>query len=243
MKWSILTILLLLASASMKLTAQEDASKVGNLSIGMDLASSYLWRGFQFGTAPAFQPWGEYSYKGFAVGAWGSYEWTGNYQEVDLYAKYTAGDFTLSLTDLFFPGYVGLDQNFFNFKNGTTGHTAELGLAFNGNDKIPVSLYGGILLYGAPVDPKSGDSTQVNHSMYVEANYNGTIQDITYHLFLGLTPSESIFYQAKGFGVCNVGVTAQKSVPITKDYSLPVKLTLSTNPMQKQVFMAFILSI
>jgi hypothetical protein len=233
----------LFVSSTFALIAQEEASKEGRLSVGMDLATSYLWRGFEFGNAPAFQPWGEYSYKGFALGAWGSYEWTGNYKEVDLYAKYTAGDFTVSLTDLFFPGCVGLDQNFFNFKNRTTGHTAELGLAFNGNDQVPFSLFGGLLLYGAPVDPSAGDTTKVNHSMYVEANYNGTFKDVSYHVFVGLTPTESPFYQTQGFGICNVGVSAQKSLPVSNSFSLPVKLTLSANPTLKQVFMAFVVSL
>lgn len=238
-----LMTLLLVCAATWKLTAQEVSPKEGTLAVGMDLASSYVWRGFEFGTSPAFQPWGEYSYKGFALGAWGSYEWSGSYKEIDLYAKCTAGDFTFSLTDLFFPGYVGLDPNFFNFKNKTTGHTAELGISFNGNDKIPVSLYGGMLLYGAPVDPKSSDTTKVNHSMYLEANYNGSIKDVNYHVFIGVSPGKSLFYQTNGFGVCNVGMTAQKAVSVTKDFALPVKLSLSANPVQKQVFMAFILSL
>lgn len=238
-----LALLIFVFAAIWKLSAQEASPKEGTIAVGMDLGSSYVWRGFEFGSSPAFQPWGEYSYNGFAVGAWGSYEWNGSYKEIDLYAKYTAGNFTVSLTDLFFPGYVGLDQNFFNFKNKSTGHTAELGIAFNGTDKIPISLYGGMLLYGAPVDPKNGDTTQVNHSMYLEANYNGSFNDVNYHVFIGVSPTRSLFYQTNGFGVCNIGVMAQKSVSVTKDFALPVKCSLSANPLQKQVFMAFILSI
>ena len=238
-----LVTLFYLAAAFWKLSAQEAPPKEGNLSVGMDLATSYLWRGFEFGTSPAFQPWGEYSYKGFALGAWGSYEWTGNYKEIDLYAKYTAGDFTVSLTDMFFPGEVGLDPNFFNFKNKTTGHTAELGLAFNGNEKIPISLFGGMLIYGAPVDPSGSDSTKVNHSIYLEANYNGSINEVNYHVFIGLSPTKSSFYQTNGFGVCNVGVSAEKSMSITNEYALPIKWTLSTNPLQKKLYMAIVLSI
>jgi hypothetical protein len=123
--------------------AQENTPDNRNLSIGADFTSSYVWRGLTQGTSPAIQPWGEFSFKGLSLGAWGSYEFSGQFKEVDLIAKYTHKDFSLSFTDFFFPDFKGLDQNFFNFKNETTGHAAELALSFNGSESIPFSVYGG----------------------------------------------------------------------------------------------------
>jgi len=118
-----------------------------------------------------------------------------------------------------------------------------LGLSYNGNEQIPVSLFAGVLLYGVSVDPGVRDATKVNHSMYVEANYNGAYHELIYRLFLGLTPNASQFYQTSDWDVCNVGVSVQKSLLLTKEFSIPLKMTLSTNPSQKNVFLAFILSL
>jgi hypothetical protein len=71
------TVLLFLSVLASDAFAQETEVKKCDLSIGADFASMYLWRGIALGTAPAVQPWGEFSYKGLTLGAWGSYEFTG----------------------------------------------------------------------------------------------------------------------------------------------------------------------
>ncbi len=238
-----LGILIILTSVTLSTVAQETTQKNYNLSLGADLASSYLWRGFELGKGPAIQPWGEYSYKGFTLGAWGSYEFTGGFKEVDLYGKYTHKDFSLLYVDLFFPGYEGLNQDFFNFNNTTTGHSAELGLSFNGNENIPFSVYGGIILYGVAVDPDPNDSTRVNHSPYIEVKYLGKAKDYSYNVFVGLTPFQSTLYDTDGFGIINLGVGAQKTVKVTENFSVPMKLTIATNPVIGKIYVNFIISL
>lgn len=236
-------VLILLSGVTLNSFAQEDSQSKSKISVGADLASSYLWRGFELGNGPAVQPWGELSHKGFTLGAWGSYEFSGGFKEVDLYGKYTLRDFSLLFVDLFFPGYEGLNQNFFNFKNSTTGHSAELGLSFNGNEKIPFSIYGGVMLYGVAVDPVNGDSTRVNHSPYFEVKYLGNLRDYSYNLFVGLTPFRSTLYMTEGFGVINLGVSAQKTVKVTENFSIPMRLTLATNPVIEKIYLTFIISL
>ncbi len=247
------TALLFLASISLSSFAQDSKVSNFNLSVGADVASMYLWRGLPQGSGPAIQPWGEWSYKGFTLGAWGSYELSApfndlnktstSFKEVDLYAKYTYKDFSLLYVDLFFPDYVGLDQNYFNFKNATTGHAAELALSFNGSESIPFSVYGGIILYGTAIDPKVGDVTQLNNSTYFEINYLGKFKDYSYNVFAGFTPSESILYNTKEFSVFNLGVSAKKAIKVTDDFSLPIKLTLATNPVNEKIYMAAVISL
>jgi hypothetical protein len=60
---------------------------------------------------------------------------------------------------------------------------------------------------------------------------------------MGFTPTESNLYQTTGFAVFNVGLSAKKTVKVTSDFSIPIKLTLATNPEAKKIFIAFILSI
>ncbi len=243
MKYIKLAFLLILAGLSIKAMAQETKPSNCQLSIGADFATSYLWRGFELGNSPAVQPWGEFSYKGFTLGTWGSYSFSGDNKEVDLYAKYTFGNFSLNFVDLFFPGYEGLDQNFFNFSQSSTGHCAELGLSFNGSEKIPFSVFGGIILYGTSTDPDPNDSTSMNYSPYFEIKYLGNLNDNPYEVFAGFTPTESTFYQTNGFSFINVGATAKKSIKITDNFSLPIKLTLSTNPEIKKIYLSLIVSI
>jgi hypothetical protein len=238
-----LVVLIILSGISISCFAQESTQRKSNISVGADLASSYLWRGFELGNGPAIQPWGELSRNGFTLGAWGSYEFSGGFKEVDLYGKYTHKDFSLLFVDLFFPGYEGLNQAFFNFKNTTTGHSAELGLSFNGNENIPFSVYGGLILYGAATDPVTGDSTRVNHSPYFEVKYLGNLRDYTYNIFIGLTPFRSTLYMTDGFGVINLGVSAQKTVKVTENFSLPMKLTLATNPVLEKIYLTFTISL
>jgi hypothetical protein len=238
-----LFFLTMLAVLTLSTIAQETDSTKCNLSMGADLASMYLWRGFPQGTGPAIQPWGEFSYKGFTLGTWGSYEFKGEFKEVDVYAKYTYKDFSLVFVDLFFPDYPGLDPDFYNFNNKTTGHASELALSFNGSSKIPFSVSGGVILYGTPIDPKPTDTASINHSTYFEINYLGNIKDYSYTAFLGFTPTSSTFYGTEKFSVFNVGLSATKALKVTDDFSVPIKLTLATNPLSKKIYMALLLSL
>jgi len=244
MKHRIIYSFLLLFSCFTLITyAQEKQTKNYNLSLGADLASKYLWRGIALGSGPAIQPWGEFSYKGLTLGTWGNYEFAGAFKEVDIYGKYTLSNFSLLFVDLFFPGYEGLNQNYFDLNNHTTGHCSELGLSFNGSEKIPFSVYGGMILYGSSIDSDPDNSASLNHSLYFEVKYLGTINDYSYNIFAGFTPMNSVLYQTNGFSVFNIGLAAQKTVKVTDSFSMPMKLTLATNPVLEKIYLTFIISL
>ncbi|MEI8047569.1 MAG: hypothetical protein WCI92_09340 [Bacteroidota bacterium] len=237
------TVLLFLSMLASGAFAQETEVKKCDLSIGADFASMYLWRGIALGTAPAVQPWGEFSYKGLTLGAWGSYEFTGETKEIDLSAKYTRKDFSVLFFDMFFPDSPGLNQDYFNYNTHTTGHLSELAVSYNGSDKIPFSVYGGVILYGIPIDHQVSDTSSMNYSSYFEVNYLGKFKDFSYNVFAGFTPTESYLYETEKFSFINVGLSAEKAIKITSDFEIPIKLTLSTNPASKKIFMALIISI
>lgn len=240
MKFTSLVVLVVMAATGI---AQESRSGHSEISIGADIASMYLWRGLELGTGPAVQPWGEFSYKGLTLGAWGSYEFKGEFKEVDLYAKYNFKDFTLLFTDLFLPDYEGLDPNFFNFNNQTTGHISELALSYNGSEKIPFSVFGGVILYGVPIDHQVDDTTASNYSSYFEINYLGRLKDYSYNVFMGFTPTASNLYETEKFSFINLGLSAKKAIKITSEFEIPIKLTLATNPTSKKIFMTLLISI
>ena len=87
----------------------------GEVTIGADVVSRYVWRGTDFGNAAAVQPGIETTVGPVTLGAWGSWsispgpaDASGN--ECDLYASTTVGPVGLTLTDYFFPAYAGTDS-------------------------------------------------------------------------------------------------------------------------------------
>ena len=89
----------------------------GEVTIGADVVSRYVWRGSDYGNAASVQPGIETAVGPVTVGAWGSFPITdpigtsataGN--ECDLYASTTVGPVGLTLTDYFFPAYAGTDS-------------------------------------------------------------------------------------------------------------------------------------
>jgi len=129
----------------------------GEVTIGADVVSRYVWRGTDFGNAAAVQPSIETTIGPVALGAWGSWsispgpaDASGN--ECDLYASTTVGPVGLTLTDYFFPAYAGTDSLL-----NVNKHTIELSA---GADVGPVSLLAAANL--------SGDD---NNSTYLELTY------------------------------------------------------------------------
>ena len=87
----------------------------GEVTIGADVVSRYVWRGTDYGNAAAVQPSIETTIGPVTLGAWGSWsispgpaDASGN--ECDLYASTTVGPVGLTLTDYFFPAYAGTDS-------------------------------------------------------------------------------------------------------------------------------------
>jgi len=87
----------------------------GEVAIGADVVSRYVWRGTDYGNAAAMQPSIETTIGPVALGAWGSWsispgpaDASGN--ECDLYASTAVGPVGLTFTDYFFPAYAGTDS-------------------------------------------------------------------------------------------------------------------------------------
>jgi hypothetical protein len=242
----------------------ENREGAASINFGADLMSRYIWRGIDFGNSPAIQPNLDFSWKGLNIGIWGSYAFAkhsimvndttvidaGNYAETDLFISYTYQWFTVMVFDYF--TLNGLNPNegnrYFDFNNATTGHTFEGCLSFDGGEKLPLQVLASTLFYG---DDKNQDSTGVygsgtknNFSTYFELAYKITLKKIGVELkpFIGGIPFGSAWYGPCA-GVTNLGLTAKKEIPVTKTYSLPVQVSLITNPQAQSVFFVFGISL
>ncbi len=235
-------------------------NKKYHIFLGTDLVSRYIWRGAQFGgNAPAMQPFITYNYGSFEVGVWGSYSLAGdNYsQEVDLHiSKSFAKDmFTITITDYFFPDEVD-NYKYFNYKKNETDHIFEATFAYNGIKNIPLTAFIATNFYGNdaarindnPESPDFNEKTGIQYSTYLELAYPFKVKNIDVNTFLGVNLTaprelntntgylgETGFYGDK-VGFVNVGFKVTKNIKITHVYSLPLNISLITNPQIGKIY-------
>ncbi len=261
----IMSVLLLIPSYSLLAEGHEVIPKKGksHISLGADLVSRYIWRGMQLeGNAPNIQPFFTYQTGGFEAGVWGAFSLSGNNrsQEIDLHVSqsFAKNMFTVTVTDYFFPEESG-NYNYFKYGKNITGHIFEGTFAFNGTKKFPLTVLVATNFFGADAariedDPKSPDfnkKTGIQYSTYVELGYPFQVKNVEVNTFVGFnatTPrkanaytgykGESGFY-GTGFGVINLGFTASKAVQITKKYTLPMMISLVTNPQLGKIYFVF----
>lgn len=237
-------IMVLLLVNSLKTIAQSASDPIpkapsGNIDIGVDIQSRYIWRGLQLGgNSASAQPYVEFSTGKIAVGAWGAYNLggtsTGN--EADLYVSYSINDaFSLTVTDYFFPT-DGNSQGYFPYNEG---HVFEAMVSFAGTDSFPFGLsvatnFGGAIKYDDGGNEKSAYST------YVEASYETTVGDFELGIFAGAVfADDNGYYLTDGSGLINVGLSASKEVKLSESFSLPINAALILNPDAENIYLTF----
>lgn len=260
-------LLIILATATHAQVQDENTSAVtsgskATFSVGTDLVSRYIWRGSDYGNSPSVQPAVAFSVAGFKAGFWGAYGLgqysklvndtmvasMGHYSEFDFYLSYTWKGFTLMAYDYFLPNPLepNSGNKYFDFNKNTTGHSVEICLSWAGTEKFPLQLYAGTLVYGADKGKDStgvyGTSTDNNYSTYFEAAYPFNVAGFGVKPFLGGIPFGSSWYGPYG-GIINAGFTVSKSIPISREYSLPVFGSVVTNPQAESVFLVFGISL
>lgn len=206
---------LLFVTGLMLLLFLSPAVKSQEVSTGLDIYSSYVWRGIKFGSGVAFQPFVEFSAGGFALGAWGSYcASTDEAAEADLYASYgfdigEGGSISFTLTDYYFPGSSWLD--------GESHFIEPMVSAGFG----PVSLTAAYMLYDG-----AGTNGEGSGDLYLEAAISAGPVDIT----LGGGNGAYSMKDDMGFDICNIGIATSKEIKITDSFSLPVSGAAILNP-------------
>ena len=164
----------------------------GEVTIGADVVSRYVWRGSDYGNAAAVQPGIETTVGPVTFGAWGSWsispgpaDVSGN--ECDLYASTTVGPVGLTLTDYFFPAYGGTDSLL-----NLDMHVFELSASA---DVGPVSI-----LAAANVRGDFDDNDESRNSAYFELIYGA--------LSLGL--GNGLYSNDGGFAPVSFGISASR---------------------------------
>lgn len=232
MKKSLLAFLIIVASS---------VASFGQLKFGTDIYSRYIWRGLDFGDAPAFQPGLSYTTGGFSIGAWGSYAFPTagpTYAENDLWASYAittekSGSFSLLFTDYYIPS-AGIPFGHFKHivePDGTprfAAHTLEGGITFSGPESFPITL---AYFYNLSNDP--------DNSSYIQAGYPLVVGDATISFTAGFVPSKSAYYGVEKGNIINLGISATKSISITEKFAVPITVSYIGNPSQDKTYLIF----
>ena len=188
--------------------------EIKSQDFGADVVSSYVWRGSEYGSGIAVQPWMELGTGNLTGGVWGSFNkaegaYDGN--ELDLWVSYDFGPLALTVTNYTFPGAGGA------------------GDVFDGDVEVSGSTSLG------PVDLTAGYFTD-HGALYVEAGF--PIGPVGVAVGYG-SDGDVGFYAGGDSGLVNVSFSGSKDIAITEDFSLPVFGSFIINPDAEAAFLVF----
>lgn len=236
-------------SADAQVPMQEKKAPIG-MSVG--LKSNHLWRGYEVSQGAAFtgdmyiSTWDE----SFKFGLWSGYAFNGNWKELDYYASYTVGGFSVAIWDIFnFSPEVYSDPRsfrIFNYNARTTGHFVDLSLSYRLPGSFPLGISVATVIFGRDRSADYLNGTMIDnelqrYSTYITLDYpilrsSMVNLDISCSGALALQNGKdaagntlkSHFY-GNTQGIVNVSLTASRTFDIG-DYKLPVSLLCMWNP-------------
>lgn len=218
------SVLLALFGTILVSTLNPDTAHAQEVSAGVDLYSTYVFRGIAF-SGPSLQPYVEVSTGGFAIGAWGSQGYDG-FQEMDLYAGYEF-DFGLSLgvTDYYYPG-----TSFFEYGDTDASHAIEINAGY-GVENFSISA--NYVVNQSDATDSSGNiigAGSAGSDLYFEAGYTLGAAD----LFVGAGDG---WHSSDGkFTLVNVGIATSKDIVITDTFTIPLSGAVIFNPDSEQFY-------
>lgn len=230
------------------LTVSTFSAKAQEWSTGVDIYSSYIWRGAKFGSGPAFQPYVDFTTGGLSVGAWGSVNASSDEAlEMDLYAGYSFDNgLSLTVTDYYFGGtwtdfsYSHYIEPSVSFSAGSFSLTGAAMLlpaadAVDAVAGVPamVDLGTGVVTPAIEkVEAVEATSFGEGIDLYFEAGYSFSAVDLT------LGAGNGAYTEDGSFNLCNVSVSTAKEIEITDKFTLPVSGSVTLNPSTGGFFIA-----
>jgi len=197
-KW----VLLLMTAIALPATSMaQDKVEFG---IGADVVSKYIWRGTDLG-GPSVQPSLSVAYKGLSLTAWGSIGFDSeDDKEVDLTLAYETGNFSLSVTDYWYPEYSG-------------AHTFEAQIGYD---------FG--LLAANWYTNFAGDDEE--YASYISLIAPFSLIGLDWEAEVGATPWGTDYYGTDKFSVCDLSLGASKEFNIGKSFSTTLFAKATYNP-------------
>lgn len=211
-------------SVSVGFSQSEDTTSSNwGYTVAADVVSRYVWRGSDFGNAPAIQPDLELSYKNFSVGGWGSVALTSySIQETDLFASFEFWKLKFTCWDYFYLNSDLVRNNYFQYYENKTGHDFSFDTEFTWSEDFPLKVLASYNFYGA----------DTLHSSYFELSYTCN-KKVPLEFFAGFTPAEGWYGNGPGF--VNLGVGMEKECVVSDKLSFPVYCKLICNPQKENI--------
>lgn len=225
-------------------SASPHLARAQELSLGADLMSRYVWRGFDFGESFSVQPTLEFSQGAFTIGTWASYSISADgsgANEHDLYVSIAAGPVSFGVTDYYFPsGAVGLDGGSFGVGAGDAPFFDVDSHVFEPFVSVES---GGLSLYGAFLLNSEFDDGDADYGPYIEAGYGFEVAGTELAFAAGGILTESGFYGNAKAALSNLSISAAKAIPITDSFAIPVGVSYIINPYSERTFLVFGISL
>ena len=197
-KWALLSVM------AITLPATSVAQDKVEASVGADLVSGYVWRGQDLGGV-SIQPSLSVSYKGLSLTAWGSVGIDkDDDKEIDFTLAYETGNFSVSVTDYWFPEY-------------RSSHTFEAQVGYDFGF-LAANWYTNI----------SGDDEE--YASYFSLTAPFSLIGLDWEAEVGATPWGTDYYGTDKFSVCDLSLGASKEINIGKSFSTTLFAKASYNP-------------
>ncbi len=190
--------------------AQAQEEKGVKIDAGVDLVSSYVWRGL-YQTGVSIQPSLSASLSGFTLEAWGSTDFSTDFKELDFTLSYEIKGLCIGITDYW---WSGQGAPYFKYEEQ---HLLEGAINYHFGEKFPLSLGWSTMFFGDQDKNEEGDHM---FSSYLWIGYDFQVKGVECTAEAGITPWESIYHDS--FDVMSLSLKASKEIAITKEFSLPL---------------------
>lgn len=210
----------------------EGVLKDSPFSASLELSTKYMWRGIEYGTAPTVFPMIGYNTHGFNAFAMGAYAIDGSHQEVDLGVSYTVKEFTVGVSDYYYPSSVGEKDQYFKLSNRDTGHWVEAYATWTGS-KIPLWVTVSTYIFGAD---KNSEGKQM-YSSYMEVGYTHSFtENNSISLCAGANLNKGFYTDNQsGFNVVNINARYNTAFKFGS-FKLPVSASYVLNPYKNKSY-------
>ena len=205
-------------------------------TVGVDLVSSYIWRGQDL-AGVSIQPTVGISWKGLSLSAWGSTAFegaAGNTTELDLTLSYTVCGFTVGVTDYWFGG-----DDYFMYKARRTTHVFEANVGYD---------FGFLALnwYTNFAGADYLDSGKRAYSSYFDISAPFKLGGFDWVASVGGLPykgCQGIYGDNRGFAIIDVSLGVSKDIKINDSFSIPAFAKITMNPRSEGAYFTFGLSL
>ena len=209
-------IIILFLTATGESEGQAETKKY-DFNPGLDLYSTFVWRGTTYGRGPHFQPELEFTTGGLAIGIWGSVDFNG-YSEADPYITYSFPfGLSLGLTDYYYPGLP-----FFNTSSINGSHAFEINCNYT---------TGGFGLSANYILNESGGAGSAGGDLYFQVGYEFS----RFNLFAGA--GNGWLTTDGNFNLCNLGLGTEEIIEVTEKFSFQLNGQIIFNPESENLYL------